>query len=84
MKHNIAQLEAALVAQMPEMPTMLRRIHTDLKQCPELLHLLDEEEVAKVVKALSMQSGVVIQAASEKSHAKKEKEALKNMTLDDI
>ena len=84
MRHNISQLEKALVEKMPEMPMMLRRIHTDLKQCPELLHLLDEEEVAKVVRALSIQTGVVIQAQTAKSHAKSENAKLKNLSLDDI
>lgn len=80
LKEQIAQLQNALVTSNPGMPTMLRTIHTALRQDASLVTLLAPEEVGIVVAGLMKQTNTVIAAAV----VKKSTKSLKNITLDDM
>lgn len=78
---KIAELENLLKSAHPQMPTLLRDIHRNLQQDPEIVTLLSPEQVAIVVKGLSIQTNTTI-TTSIVSGAKGK--SLKKISLDDI
>jgi hypothetical protein len=58
LKEKVASLQAALLAKHPTLPTLLREIHTTLKQYPEQITLLNPPEIAIIVQGLEKQTGV--------------------------
>lgn len=80
-KENIAKLEEALLASNPLMPGMLRTIHTALRNDPENVTTLSDEEVGVIVRGLMKQTQTVIAA---EVAASKPKKALKNLDLMDL
>ena len=58
MQQNITELQAALLSAHPEMPSLLRKIHTKLKADPELVTLLSEDEIAQVITGLKQVTNV--------------------------
>ena len=64
LQEKCLELEAALLAKNPTMPTLLREIHTTLGKYPEQVTLMDEESIAIVVKGLMVQTGVEFAAAA--------------------
>jgi len=77
---QIAELEQALLANDPQMPQYLRRIHANLLTQPELVHILKDEERAVIIQGASRLTGVIISASEKKATSKK----LATMTADDI
>lgn len=77
LKMAIAELETALTSATPNMPTLLRQIHTALKQQPGQVTLLSEEDILTIVKGLERQTGVALLAGQ-----KKKKVTGKNVTID--
>lgn len=59
-KEKVASLESMLLKAHPEMPLLLRTIHTQLSQDPELVTLLSEEDIGIIVRGLSVQMKVEI------------------------
>lgn len=57
---NIAKLQEALLAKHPQMPTLLREIHRQLKDDPATVTLLSEDEIKTVVQGLEAQTGTFI------------------------
>lgn len=55
LKEKVADLQGKLLSLHPEMPTLLRTIHTQLSQDPELVTVLTEEEIGIIVRGLSVQ-----------------------------
>lgn len=74
------KLEQALLAANPQMPLLLRQIHTQLKADPEIVTLLDEESIARIVKGLVRQTQTEIATIAMAS----KKTSLKNLTLNDL
>jgi len=68
-KEQVAQLSNALLAAHPQMPVLLRQIHTQLKQDPENVTLLSEEEIAVIVNGLKQQTQVELVTATPKKKA---------------
>lgn len=70
---KIAELSSSLLSSHPSMPSLLRDIHHNLKQDPELVTLLSPSEVAAIVSGLSKQTQTTIstQILSSKSKGKK-------------
>lgn len=66
-KSSIAELQAAIHEAHPSMPTLLRDIHTKLKQDPTNVTLLDEEDIAILVSGLKIQTNVEISSAKPKA-----------------
>jgi len=82
-KSNIAELEQAILAAHPQLPTLLQRIHKQLKEDPNVVTLLDEDEIGTIVQGLIMHTNTQIGAAT----AAKKKSATKvaaSMTADDF
>lgn len=80
-KEKLAQLEAALLAGTPNMPTLLREIHRNLKADSALVSILSEEDCSILVNGLKKQTATEIAATVVK---KKPKKALKNITVNDL
>lgn len=68
---TISELESALLNANPEMPTLLRKIHTKLKNDPALVTLLTEEEIANVINGLKVQTNVQLTAPKKTTSEKK-------------
>lgn len=77
---QIAELEQQLLANDPALPMYLKRIHANLLQYPELVHIIQPEERATIIAGLSRLTGSVLIAAEKKTTAKK----LSSHTVDDI
>ena len=81
LREQIAQLQNALVASNPGMPTMLRTIHTALRNDKDIVTILSPEEIGTVVAGLMKQTNTVIAAGIVKSSSKK---SGKNISVDDL
>lgn len=81
-QERIAQLSQALLSLHPQMPTLLRDIHTTLRANPDVVTLLTDQEIGVLVSSLKKQTGVAIttSAASKKPSSA----ALKKITVDDL
>lgn len=82
---KLQELQSSLLERHPRMPVMLREIHSLLKQNPEVVTLMSEEEVAIVIAGLSEQTkthlaGSVMKSAKSASATK----ALKTVKTDDL
>ena len=51
LQQHLGNIEDALLAKDPEMPNHLRESHRLLISYPETVHLLDDEEVHKLIEA---------------------------------
>jgi hypothetical protein len=60
LKMKMAALEAALLQQLPEMPTILQDIHTSLRKDPEMVTLLAPEEIGLIVRGLKQHVNIQI------------------------
>lgn len=78
---KISELEDAIKQAHPMMSTLLRDIHRNLQQDPEIVTLLSPEEVSIIVKGLSIQTQTTITTSIVSGTKGK---AMKKMTLDDI
>jgi hypothetical protein len=65
-KEKLASLEEALLSRSPEMPTLLRTIHSQLKKDPDLVTILSPEECSVLVRGLVKQTGINIAATTVK------------------
>jgi len=66
---KIAELKDQLIAQHPQLPVLLREIHKTLRDNPEVVTLLEPEEVGVVVSGLLHQTQTTI--ATKTSTSKK-------------
>lgn len=62
----LGNLEKALLDKDPQMPNHLRESHRLLLTYPETVHLLDDEEIEKIIDAAQKHSQVVIVAETAK------------------
>lgn len=79
-REAIAALSSSLTVGHPQLPSLLRKIHTTLKADPDVVTILSDEERATVIAGLEIQTRTKL---AEVTTPKKSK-SLKNMTLDDI
>ena len=80
-REKLAALEAALNAKVPNITSILRDIHTQLKKDTELVTLLTEEECSILVRGLKKQTATEIATAALKGSRKK---SLSKTTVDDL
>ena len=78
---KISELQLAVQATLPNMPTLLRDIHSNLKQDPELVTLLTPNEVSIIVSGLSKQTQTTITTSILSGSKGK---SLKKISVDDI
>ncbi len=81
LSEKLASLENLIKEKHPRMPTLLQEIHAALRQQPENVVLLSEEEISSIVEGLKIQTGVSFaqSAVSSKGAAGKK---LKSVTAD--
>ena len=70
---TIQELQEALLNAHPEMPSLLRKIHTKLKADPAIVTLLSEEEIAQVINGLKVQTNVSLISAKKPAAEKSDK-----------
>jgi len=80
-KEKLASLEVSLKDSLPDMPTLLRDIHRQLKNDPDVVTVLTEEECNILVRGLKKQTATEITTAVLKGGRKG---ALKNITASDL
>ena len=71
LKQKVAELSTMILDKHPKMPTLLREIHTTIRQYPEQVTLLDEEEINIIVSGLSVQTNTTFAASATKPAALK-------------
>lgn len=76
-KEKLAELEAALLEGTPNMPSLLRIIHSTLKKDSDLVTLLSEEECSILVQGLKKQTSTEIATSA----LKKPKKAMGKMQI---
>lgn len=78
---KIAELQTAVLQTLPNMPTLLRDIHQNLRADPEIVTLLTPPQVAIIVSGLSKQTQTTI--TTQVLSGSKGK-SLKKISVDDI
>jgi len=77
-REQLASLEEALNAKTPNLPTLLRVIHGQLKKDPEIVTLLSEEECATLVNGLKEHTKIQISVTAAKKGGGKKVRAREN------
>ena len=80
-QEKLQQLKAALLAGTPNMPVLLRDIHRTLKNDPDTVTLLSDEECSILVRGLKAQTKTEIATTATKKKATK---AMSKMTVGDL
>jgi hypothetical protein len=80
-QEKLAQLEAALLSNTPDMPVLLRDIHRTLKSDPEICTILSPQECATIVRGLKKITGTTIATTA---ISKSPKKSLSKLTTDDL
>jgi len=78
---KINELQIAVQATLPNMPALLRDIHQNLRNDPEIVTLLDASQISIIVSGLSKQTQTTI-TTQVLSGAKGK--SLKKISVDDI
>lgn len=71
LKEKVAALSDSILAKHPTMPTLLREIHTLIRQYPEQVTLLAEEDIKTIVAGLQVQTMTSFAASVTKPAAAK-------------
>jgi hypothetical protein len=83
LKEKVGQLSTAILEKHPKMPTLLREIHTTIRQYPEQVTLLTEEEISVIVSGLAVQTNVAFaQSATKPAAAKSVTAKIKSLGVD--
>lgn len=80
---KILALQDQLLSTNPQMPTLLRTIHSQLKNDPAIVTLLTEDECNIIVQGLEKQTNTFLAGAISKPSAAK-KASMKNVKIDDL
>jgi len=67
---KLAEMETALLASHPKLPTLLRDIHNAIKNDPEQVTLLTPTEISLIVSGLSRQTQTELAVSSSKTKKK--------------
>lgn len=80
LKEQVLALQNALLTAHPQMPTLLKTIHQQLKADPELVSVMEEEDISIIVAGLSKIQMTTIATAVAKSGTK----SLKSINVGDL
>lgn len=80
-QEKVEQLKNSLLSAHPQMPILLRTIHTQLKKDPEIVTLLSEEEIGIILSGLKKQTQTEISVTISKAGKGK---SLKSTSVDDL
>lgn len=83
-KQSIAELQAQLLEQHPQLPSRLRDIHSRLLKEPQLVQVLTEEEIAVIVQGLMKQTQIQITTPAAKKSSAITKKRVANMSVDEL
>lgn len=81
-REKLATLEDMLTNSVPNISTLLRDIHRTLKQDPDTVTILSEEEASILVRGLKKQTNTEISTTAIKKA--KTKKPMSKMTVDDL
>ena len=76
---KINELKDMLLTDHPQMPILLRTIHTQLRSDPVIVTLLTDDQIGTIVAGLHKQTGVTISAKIMSS-----KKSASKLTVDDL
>ncbi len=82
-KVSILEIEDALLSSNPMLPQLLRKIHTNLRNDPEVVTLLSDEDIGILVRGQMKQMNTAIAEKLVKAKATGAK-ALKNLDISDL
>lgn len=68
---KLSALQSALEEQNPNIQSYMKSIGENLRQFPELVHLLSDEQIRPIYTAMQRETGVVISAKLAKKATKK-------------
>jgi len=71
LREKVLSLSTMILEKHPKMPTLLREIHTTIRQYPEQVTLLSEEEIGIIVSGLTVQTNATFASAATKPAAAK-------------
>jgi hypothetical protein len=71
LKEKVRELQSMLLSSHPQMPTLLRTIHSALRADPDMVTLLEPEEIGVIVSGLQKQTMTTIAGTVAKSKTKK-------------
>lgn len=80
LKEQVLTLQAQLLENNPNMPVLLRTIHTQMRADPANITTLSEEDIGIIVQGLEKQQNVIIATQI----LKDKKKALKNIDIADL
>lgn len=84
LESNLASLEQTLLAKDPMMPQHLRTIHATVIAYPEAVHLLKDDEIARIISgAEEMTKTKIVSDAAKKATVSRTK-SLKNVSVSDL
>lgn len=78
------QLEKAVEQNAPNYKVLLKEIHEKIRETPELVYALKDEEIAIVVSGLSKWTGVEIETAKKADAKKISKKQASLLSEDDV
>lgn len=82
--NRIAELQAALQQALPSYESLLHQIHVGLAKDPDIIHLLNEEQVGTVCAGLSKKKNIVIATASKSKSTTVSGKKLKDISVSDL
>ena len=83
LKSKVTELEQTILSRHPRMPQLLQEIWKALREQPENVTLLSEEEIRVIVNGLKVQTGVEFAATAVKgSGAKSAAAKIKQLGID--
>lgn len=80
-KMKIAELQQMLLSNHPQLPVLLRTIHSELKDDPSLVTIYSDEEIGIIVSGLIKHTGIEIATSKPKAS---DRQKLKGITVDDL
>jgi len=80
-RNSLLEMEEELNSLTPNLPNLLRTIHTQLKKDPEIVTILSEEECSILVRGLKEHTKIELATKAMKS---KPRTSLKSTTLADL
>lgn len=85
LKFKVDSLTVLILEKHPQMPILLREIWKTIKQYPEQVTLLEEEDIEKIVKGLMVQTGVeFVKVISKGTGTKTLSKKLNSLNVDDL
>lgn len=87
LQEKIERMQSLMIEGNPGFETLLREIHITLHKNEDLVHMLKEEEIGKIVSGLAKKERVVIAEAMTKTKQGKTSKGnvpLSQLTMDDI